>query len=58
MVLPGLSIANVLSYLCVGWYGDESVLLAQSICLFGLGAPQVFVYWHVDQADMPEEDAI
>jgi hypothetical protein len=37
MVLPGLSIADVLSYSCVGWYGDESVLLTHSVCLFGLG---------------------
>jgi hypothetical protein len=33
------SITDVLSYSCVGWYGDESVLLAQSVCLFKLGAP-------------------
>jgi hypothetical protein len=44
MVLPVLSIADVLSYSCVGWYGDESILLAQSVCLFWLGAPQVFAY--------------
>jgi hypothetical protein len=37
MVLPSLSIADVLSYSCVGWYGDEFVLRAQSVCLFGLG---------------------
>jgi hypothetical protein len=41
MVLSGLSIADILSYSYVGWYNDESVL-AQSICLFGLEAPQVF----------------
>jgi hypothetical protein len=58
MVLPGLSIADVLSYTCVGWYDDESVLLAQSICLFRLGAPQVHAYLHVDQAVMAEEDSI
>jgi hypothetical protein len=58
MVLPGLSIADVLSYSSVGWYGDESVLLAQSVCLFGMGVPWVFAYWHVDQVDMAEEDAI
>jgi hypothetical protein len=44
VVLPILSIVDVLSYSCVGWYDDESVLLAQSICLFRLGAPQVFAY--------------
>jgi hypothetical protein len=44
MVLPGLSIVDVLSYSSVGWYDIESILLAQSICLFGLGAPQVFAY--------------
>jgi hypothetical protein len=44
MVLPGLSIADVLSYSSAGWYDDESLLLAQSVCLFGLGAPQVFAY--------------
>jgi hypothetical protein len=33
-----------LSCSCVGWYDDEFVLLAQSVCLFGLGAPQVFAY--------------
>jgi hypothetical protein len=41
---PGLSILDVLSYSCVGWYDDESVLLAQFVFLFGLGAPQVFAY--------------
>jgi hypothetical protein len=44
MVLSNLLSADVLSYSSVGWYGDESVLLVQSVCLFGLGAPQVFVY--------------
>jgi hypothetical protein len=44
MVLPDLSIADVLSYSSVEWYGDESSLLAQSVCLFGLGVPQVFAY--------------
>jgi hypothetical protein len=44
MVLPGLTIADVLSYSCVGWYDNESVLLAQFICLFRLGAPQVLAY--------------
>jgi hypothetical protein len=57
VVLPVLSIADVLSYSYV-WYGDESVLLAQSVCLFGLGAPQVFAYWQVDQVDMADEEAI
>jgi hypothetical protein len=36
-VLLVLSIADVLSYSCVGWYGDESVLLAQFVWLFRLG---------------------
>jgi hypothetical protein len=36
MVLPGLSIADVLSYSSVGWYDNESVLLTQFVCLFGL----------------------
>ena len=44
MVLSSLFIADVLSYSSVGWYGDEYVLLAQSVYLFELGAPQVFVY--------------
>jgi hypothetical protein len=52
MVLPCISITDVLSYSSVGWYGDESVLLAQFVCLFRLGAP------HDDQADMDQEDAI
>jgi hypothetical protein len=29
---------------CVGWYGDEFVLLAQSVCLFGLGAPPFYSF--------------
>jgi hypothetical protein len=37
MVLSNLIITDVLSYSSVGWYDDESVLLAQSVCLFGLG---------------------
>jgi hypothetical protein len=40
-VLSNLFIADVLSYSSVGWYDDESVLLAQSVCLCELGAPQV-----------------
>jgi hypothetical protein len=52
MVLPYISIADVLSYSSVGWYDDESILLAQFVCLFRLGAP------HDDQADMAQEDAI
>jgi hypothetical protein len=40
-VLSSLFTADVLSYSSVGWYGDESVLLAQSVCLCGLGSPQV-----------------
>jgi hypothetical protein len=44
VLLSNLLIADVLSYSSVGWYDDESVILAQSVCLFGLGAPQVFVY--------------
>jgi hypothetical protein len=44
MVLPVLAIVDVLYYSNVGWYDDESILLAQSVCLFGLGAPQVFAY--------------
>jgi hypothetical protein len=36
MVRPDLSIADVLSYSCVGWYVDEFILLAQYGCLFGL----------------------
>jgi hypothetical protein len=55
MVLPGLFIANVLSYSSVGRYNNESVLLAQSVCLFKLGAPQVFAYRHID---MVEKDVI
>jgi hypothetical protein len=42
MVLPGLSITDLLSYSSVGWYDDESVLLAQSVCLFGLGGTTSF----------------
>jgi hypothetical protein len=44
MVLPILFITDVMSYSCVGWYDDESILLAQSVCLFWMGAPQVFAY--------------
>jgi hypothetical protein len=58
MVLFGLFIADALSNSSLGRYSDEFVLLAQSVYLFGLGAPQVFVYWHVDQTYMVEEDAI
>jgi hypothetical protein len=36
MALLCLSIADMLSYSSVGWYGDESALLAQSVCLFEL----------------------
>jgi hypothetical protein len=57
-VLSSLFIIDVLSYSSVGWYSDESVLLAQSICLCGLGDTTSFAYWHVGQADMVEEDAI
>jgi hypothetical protein len=35
MVLSSLFIADLLSYSNVGWYNDESVLLAQSVYLFG-----------------------
>jgi hypothetical protein len=58
MVLSSLFIADVLSYSSVGWYNDESILLAQSGCLCGLGGTTSFAYWHVDQVDMDEEDAI
>jgi hypothetical protein len=58
MVLSSLFIVDVLSYLSVGWYDDEYVLLAQSVCLFGLGEPQYFACWHVDQINMAEDDAI
>jgi hypothetical protein len=58
MVLSSLFIANVLSYSSVGRYADESVLLAQSAYLFGLGAPHVFAYRHVYHAVMDKEDAI
>jgi hypothetical protein len=44
MVLSSLFITDMLFYSIVGWYGDESVLLSQIVCLFGLGAPQVFAY--------------
>jgi hypothetical protein len=44
MVLPGLSIADVLSYSSVGYHSDEFVLLDQSVCLFMLGTPQGFAY--------------
>jgi hypothetical protein len=37
MVLSSLFIVDALSDSSVGWYGDESVLLAQSVCLFELG---------------------
>jgi hypothetical protein len=36
MVLSSLFITDVLSYSSVGWYGNESILLAQFVCLFGL----------------------
>jgi hypothetical protein len=49
---------DVFSYSTVGLYEDESILLAKYVWLFGLWAPQVFAYWHVDQVDMAEEDAI
>ena len=39
MVLSSPFIVDVLSYSSVGWYDDESVLLAQFVYLFGLGAP-------------------
>jgi hypothetical protein len=39
MMLSSPFIADVLSYSSVGWYDDESVLLAQFVYLFGLGAP-------------------
>jgi hypothetical protein len=39
MVMSNLFIADVLSYSNVVWHDDESVLLAQSVYLFGLGAP-------------------
>jgi hypothetical protein len=42
MVLSSLFIADVLSYSNVGWYHDESVLLAQSVYLFGLGASKFY----------------
>jgi hypothetical protein len=58
MVLSSLFIVDVFSYSSVGWYDDESVLLAQSNCLFGMGAPQVFAYWHVDRVDKDEGDTI
>jgi hypothetical protein len=57
-VLSSLFIVDVLSYSSVGWYGDESILLAQSGCLCELGGTTSFAYWHVDQASLPEEDAI
>jgi hypothetical protein len=41
MVLSSLFITDVLYYSSVGWYDNESVLVAQSVCLFGLEAPQV-----------------
>jgi hypothetical protein len=37
MALFSLLIADVLSHSNVGWYDDEFILLAQSICLFELG---------------------
>jgi hypothetical protein len=43
MVRPVLSIADVLSCSCVGWYSDEFVLLAQSVCLFGLEGTTSFL---------------
>jgi hypothetical protein len=57
-VLSSLFIADLLSYSSVGRYGDESLLLAQSICLFGLEGTTSFVYRHVDEADMAKENAI
>jgi hypothetical protein len=44
MVLSSLFIVDVLSYSSLGWYDDESILLVESACLFGLGAPQVFAH--------------
>jgi hypothetical protein len=58
MVLSSLFITDVLSYSSVGWYGDESVLLAQPVCLCGLGGTTSFANWHVDQTDMSKEDVI
>jgi hypothetical protein len=52
-----LFITDVLSYSSVGRYDNKSILLAQTVYLFGLRAPQVFVYWHIDQTDMTEKDA-
>jgi hypothetical protein len=48
-VLSSLFIVDVLSYSSVGWYDDESVLLAQYVCLCGLGGTTSFAYWHVDK---------
>jgi hypothetical protein len=45
VVLSSLFITDVLSYTSVGWYDDESVLLAQSVCLCGLGGTTSFAYW-------------
>jgi hypothetical protein len=56
VVLSSFFIVDVLSYTSVGWSDDESVLLAQSVCLCGLGAPQVLPIGQ--QAEMVEEDAI
>jgi hypothetical protein len=42
MVFFDLFIADVLSYSSVGWYGDEYVLLAQSVYLFELGGTTSF----------------
>jgi hypothetical protein len=44
MMLSSLFIVDVLFYSSVGWYNDESVLRAQSVYLFGMGASQIFVY--------------
>jgi hypothetical protein len=35
-----------LSYSSVGWYDDESVLLAQFVCLFELG--DTISFFHID----------
>jgi hypothetical protein len=59
MVLPGLSIADVLSYSCVGRYGDEfSYYWPNPFAFLGWEAPQVFVYWHANQSYMAEKDQI
>jgi hypothetical protein len=57
MALFSLLIADVLSHSSVGWYDNESILLVQYVCLFGLGAPHVFIYWCSGQV-MTDEDTI